>query len=87
MKKNCKSVIQKILIISFIVLTEVFGLYAFIKKASLSDILINEYSEETNSEVYTTGRLAFDGDEETFWALERGKKEGYIDRYFSEERL
>ena len=86
MKKNNKNRLQKVITIGFIVLVQFFGLYAVIRETTWGDFLPDGIREDKNSGVYTAGRLAFDGNEETYWALESGKTEGYADRYFSEEK-
>ena len=62
MKKNNKNKFQKLIILSFIVLAEVFGLYALIKETTWGDSLSDGIRDGLNSGVYTPGRYAFDGD-------------------------
>ncbi|BDC93219.1 hypothetical protein TRBR_13160 [Treponema bryantii] len=86
MKKNNKKLFQKIIILSSLVLAEVFGLYAFIKETNRKNSLTEEFIENLNNVIYKSEFFAFDGNFETFWAVECGKKEGVLEQYFSEEK-
>lgn len=86
MKKMMNKKILKGIASAFAALALITSAYAITRETTWGDSLEDGFRGSLENGTYTPGRYAFDGDKDTYWAVGNGKKEGYVERYFSEEK-
>lgn len=70
----------------FIVAAGAQALWSQGSKATWGDSQNSGYRESANTSLFTPGRYSFDGNESTYWQLESGSSQGWIEAYTSSAR-